>query len=89
MEEYDLTEAQKNAFEDNQAEFRKFGDQLRDVREAARARLTDSGWEPAPESEDAIRCLSCPCPDFQGGGPEGKCKRGSCRHFLIDHDLPQ
>ncbi|MCL6736852.1 hypothetical protein [Streptomyces neyagawaensis] len=88
MEQYDLTEAQKKAFAENEADFRKFDDQLRDVREAARARLRGSGWDPGPGSEDAIRCLSCPCPDFQAGGPQGKCKRASCRHFLIDHDLP-
>ncbi|WP_055715757.1 hypothetical protein [Streptomyces torulosus] len=89
MEEYDLTEAQKKAFGENEAEFRKFDDQLRGVREAARARLTDSGWEPDPGPGDTIPCLSCPCPDFQPGGPQGRCKRPSCRHFLIDHELPE
>ncbi|MDG5808187.1 hypothetical protein P9869_37185 [Streptomyces ossamyceticus] len=89
MEQYDLTEAQEKAFAENEADFRKFDDQLRDVREAARARLRASGWDPGPDTGDTLPCLSCPCPDFQSGGPGGKCKRGSCRHFLIDHDLPE
>ncbi|WP_159768045.1 hypothetical protein [Streptomyces sp. HM190] len=84
MEQYDLTEAQQKAFEDNRTEFRKFEDQLDGVREAARSRLRDSGWH--PDSVGTFSCLSCPCPHFQPGGPQGECKRGSCRHALLDHD---
>ncbi|MGV9453784.1 hypothetical protein [Streptomyces sp. NPDC003635] len=85
MEQYQLTDGQKKAFEDNEAEFRKLDGQMRGVRESARARLSTSGWE--PDSSDGRRCLSCPCPDYQGGGPQGGCKRLSCRHPLLDHDM--
>ncbi|WP_369032347.1 hypothetical protein [Streptomyces adonidis] len=87
MQQYDLTGAQKKAFEENEADFRKFDDRLRGTRETARARLTHSGWEPDPNGD--IHCLSCPCPSFQHGGPQAKCKRVSCRHPFIDHDLPE
>jgi hypothetical protein len=82
----DLTDAQKKAFAENEAGFRGFDDQVRAIRETARARLTDNGWEPGPNG--SIPCLSCPCPDFQHGGPQGTCGRGGCRHPFIDHDLP-
>ncbi|MEV5203292.1 hypothetical protein [Streptomyces sp. NPDC053720] len=86
MQHYDLTDAQKKAFEENEVDFRRIDDHIRRIQEAARARLTNNGWEPDPDG--AIPCLSCPCPNFQGGGPQGRCKRAGCRHPLIDHDLP-
>jgi hypothetical protein len=86
MQQYDVTDAQKKAFEENEADFRRFDDQLRDIRETARARLTKTSW--GPDRNDTIPCLSCPCPDFEPGGPQGKCKRVSCRHELGGHDLP-
>ncbi|GAA3866326.1 hypothetical protein GCM10023084_19480 [Streptomyces lacrimifluminis] len=87
MQQYNLTDAQKKAFEENEADFRRLDDQLRGIRETARARLTSNDWE--PDSNGTIPCLSCPCPDFQSGGPEGKCKRVSCRHSFSGHDLPE
>ncbi|WCE02532.1 hypothetical protein PGH47_43090 (plasmid) [Streptomyces sp. HUAS 31] len=86
MEQYDLTDAQKKAFEENEAAFRRFDDQVSGVREAARARLTRNGWEPDPNGTRP--CLSCPCPDLQLVDAQGNCKRGGCRHPLGDHDLP-
>ncbi|KRD06222.1 MULTISPECIES: hypothetical protein [unclassified Streptomyces] len=84
---YDPTEAQKKAFAENEADFRSLDEHLGRVRETARVRLTDSGLG-GHDPGDHIRCLSCPCPDFQAGGPLGACKRGSCRHPIGDHDLP-
>ncbi|MDX2541478.1 hypothetical protein ACOT81_00940 [Streptomyces sp. WI04-05B] len=86
MQQYDLTDAQRKAFEENEADFRRFDDQIRGVQETARARLTNSGW--AVGQNDGFPCLSCWCPDFQAGGPQGSCKRVSCRHALINHDMP-
>ncbi|WP_225805489.1 hypothetical protein [Streptomyces sp. NK15101] len=68
------------------ADSRRFDGQVHGVREAARARLADSGWEPG--SNDTIRRPSCPCPDFQAGGAQGACRRISCGHSLVDHDVP-
>ncbi|WP_371661832.1 hypothetical protein [Streptomyces sp. NBC_00280] len=87
MQQYDVTDAQKKAFEENEADFRGFDDQLRGIRETARARLAKNGWE--PDRKDTIPCLVCPCHDFQQGGPQGKCKRVSCRHSFGSHDLPE
>ncbi|WP_062646099.1 hypothetical protein [Streptomyces maremycinicus] len=87
MQEYDLTDAQKKAFADNEADFRRLDAQVRGTQETARARLIAHGW--GSDSEETIPCLSCPCPDFQPGGALHKCKRGSCRHPLSDHDLPE
>ncbi|WP_327696869.1 hypothetical protein [Streptomyces sp. NBC_00459] len=87
MQQYDVTDAQKKAFEENEADFRRFDDQLRGIRETARARLAKNGWE--PDRKDTIPCLACPCPDFQPGGPQGNCKRISCRDSLISHDTPE
>jgi hypothetical protein len=87
MQQHDLTDAQKKAFEENEGDFRRFDDQVRGIRETARARLLNNGWEPDPNS--GMPCLSCPCPDFQPGGPLGTCKRSSCPHSLLDHDLPE
>lgn len=87
MRQYDLTDAQKKAFEENEADFRKLDDQIHGIRDTARARLTDTDWEPDPDGD--FGCLACPCPGFQVGGPKGDCKRPSCRHSLLNHDLPR
>ncbi|MFB7241956.1 hypothetical protein ACFCYX_05700 [Streptomyces populi] len=86
MKKDELTDAQKKAFEENKAAFRELDEHRRSIQEAARARLTAHGWEPG--LEEHIPCLSCPCPDFQHGGPLGTCRRSTCGHPLIDHDLP-
>ncbi|MBT2505174.1 hypothetical protein J7I98_04525 [Streptomyces sp. ISL-98] len=88
MQQYDLTDAQKKAFEENEADFRRLDDQIRGVQETARTRLTNNGWEPEPDPDGGIPCLACPCPEFQFGGQLGKCKRGSCRHSSGSHDWP-
>ncbi|MFF6805593.1 hypothetical protein [Streptomyces sp. NPDC012616] len=88
--QYDPTDAQKNAFEEfeeNEADLRRPDGHMGGIRESARVRPTDNGWG-GPDPSDHIRCLSCPCPDFQAGGPLGKCKRSSCHHPISDHDLP-
>jgi hypothetical protein len=87
MQQHDLTDALKKAFEENESDFRRVDDHIRGIRESARARLLSNGWEPDPDS--GIPCLSCACPDFQPGGPQGTCKRTSCRHSLLGHDLPE
>ncbi|MFE9928672.1 hypothetical protein [Streptomyces sp. NPDC005533] len=84
MQQNDLTDAQKKAFEQNEADFRRLDDHVRDVQETARARLTNTGW---PDSGDTRRCFSCPCPDLIVNA-QGKCKRSGCGHPLTDHDLP-
>ncbi|WP_020133997.1 hypothetical protein [Streptomyces sp. 351MFTsu5.1] len=87
MQQQDLTVSQKKAFEDNEADFRRFDDELRGIRETARARLRAHGWD--TDSDDTKPCLSCPCPDFLPGGALGNCKRGGCPHSLLDHDMPR
>lgn len=84
---YDPTDAQKKAFEESEADPRRVGEHTGHVRETTRVRLTDNGLG-GPDPSEHIRCLSCPCPDFQAGGPLGRCKRSSCRHPISEHDLP-
>lgn len=87
MQQQDLTASQRKAFEDNEADFRRFDDELRGIREAARARLSTHGLD--PDSNDTQPCLSCPCPDFMPGGTLGNCKRVGCPHSLLNHDMPR
>ncbi|MFB6894632.1 hypothetical protein ACFCX4_35705 [Kitasatospora sp. NPDC056327] len=87
--QYDPTDPQKKAFEENAAEFRAFDDRIRSVQDTARARLADSGWDPGDDTQGTLRCLSCPCPGFEFGGFQGRCKRSSCKHAFINHDLPR
>ncbi|KOU56380.1 hypothetical protein ADK57_41975 [Streptomyces sp. MMG1533] len=86
MQQYEITEAQKKAFEDNEADFRRLDDQMHGIQEAARARLIDNGWDPGIEG---IPCLACPCPDFMADGQLGRCRRGGCGHPFGRHDLPR
>ena len=46
MQQHGPTDAQKKAFEENEADFRRFGEQISGIRETARARLENSGWDP-------------------------------------------
>ncbi|MEH0549012.1 hypothetical protein QA802_39900 [Streptomyces sp. B21-105] len=85
--QYDPTDAQEKAFAESEADFRQLGDHMGRIRESARTRLTVSGWG-GPDPGDTVPCLSCPCPDFQAGGPLGQCRRGGCHHPISDHDLP-
>ncbi|PTH88839.1 hypothetical protein C9J60_08375 [Streptomyces sp. A244] len=79
------SDIQAKAYEENAADFRRLDDQIRSVREAARARLMDNGWE--PDSNDGWRCLACPCPGFEDG-PNGQCGRDTCKHPFGAHDIP-
>lgn len=84
---HDPADAQKKAFEENEADVLRLDEHMGRIRESARVRRTDTGWG-GPDPSDHIRCLSCPCPDFQAGGPLGTCKRGSCHHPISAHELP-
>ena len=87
MQQQDLTAAQRKAFEENEADFRRLDDELAGIRETARARLRANGWEP-PDSNDTQPCLCCPCPGFLPGGTLNHCKRVGCPHLQTDHDMP-
>lgn len=79
------SDAQAKAYEENAADFRRLDEQVRSMREAARARLMDNGWE--YDFSDGIPCLICPCPDLEPGS-KGLCGRDTCRHAAGAHDLP-
>lgn len=86
MRQYDPTDAQKKAFAENQADFRRLADHVRGVQETARARLAAHGLE--PDRGGGIPCLACTCPDFEPGGKLGSCDRSDCQHSLLNHDRP-
>ncbi|MET7317135.1 MULTISPECIES: hypothetical protein [Streptomyces] len=85
MKQQEITDALRRAFEANEADFSSIEDQVRTRHATARERLTRSGWN----DQGDFHCLACPCPHFLQGGHEGRCRRGSCGHSLLSHDLPR
>jgi hypothetical protein len=73
-----LTETQKRAYAENQADFAKLDQQIRNVEEAATARLAASGLH---FDEDATSCLFCYCTGYEGvSGACDNCNHGRLRH---------
>jgi hypothetical protein len=60
MQQYGPTDAQKKAFEENEADFRRFDEQISGIRETARARLENSGWDPGQNDAWALSVLLVP-----------------------------
>lgn len=77
--EHDLTDSQKKAFEENEADFVELNKQMRSFGETASSRLATSGLHRDPNAND---CLLCPCGQFQGA-PGDKC---TCGHQMTSHD---
>ncbi|MFI2371609.1 hypothetical protein [Streptomyces sp. NPDC018833] len=79
-----LTDAQKRAFQQNEADFAKLEEQMRSVEEAATARLSASGLE---FDEDRRNCYLCLCSGFESSGsstrPSTRC--ANCPHQMTRH----
>ncbi|GAB3002233.1 hypothetical protein GCM10023080_079890 [Streptomyces pseudoechinosporeus] len=78
--EYDLTDAQKKAYEDNKANFGDLEKQIRSFEEAANSRLAASGLRFDP---DAPYCYLCPCHEFESSTT--RCARSTCGHSMTSH----
>lgn len=75
----DLTEAQREAFRNNESDFAELEKRTRSVREAASARLRDADWDSGGNSP----CFVCPCADFLG--ESSVCERDFCRDPATKH----
>ncbi|MEU3890394.1 hypothetical protein [Streptomyces sp. NPDC029041] len=80
-----LTEAQREAFEENAAALDKAEEQLRGVQQQARARLKAVGLNDVPD--DGTSCLSCGCPAYvtTPHHPAAPCPREFCGHNWASH----
>ncbi|CAM5398186.1 hypothetical protein [Streptomyces pilosus] len=78
----DLTDAQRAAFEQNEAEFAELESQWRAAREAAEARLRDADYDPG----GPLYCYRCTCSSFVPSDDDGNvCEREFCRHTAMQH----
>ncbi|MEV0637001.1 hypothetical protein AB0I77_18980 [Streptomyces sp. NPDC050619] len=78
--EYDPADAQKKAYEENEADFSILEKQLRSFDETATARLAAIGRRFDP---DAQYCYRCPCDQFEG--THIRCARDTCGHSMASH----
>jgi hypothetical protein len=78
----DLTGDQREAFQKNEADFAELDKQLQKVRDGARSRLREVGYEP----DESQWCLRCACPNFERDHYHPrKCARKSCQHLDTVH----
>ena len=80
--EYDLTDDQKKAYAENEADFAELEKQIRSLAETAKSRLTASGLRHGPGTE--FYCYLCSCREFQGS--DHQCTRSTCRHSRLRHE---
>ncbi|MGV9499539.1 hypothetical protein [Streptomyces sp. NPDC003642] len=76
----ELTDEQREAYAENEADLGRLETHLRDVQGTATARLTTAGLTLDP---DATNCLLCPCKEFKGD--TNLCGRPGCRHSRLRH----
>lgn len=86
-----LTDAQKTARDEIEADLDRAEKQLRKAHEDARARLAEFGGD---DDETGSFCFKCrftshPCPSYETphSGGLGPCKRSTCRHAFTVHDV--
>ncbi|MFB6821280.1 hypothetical protein ACFCXA_06780 [Streptomyces virginiae] len=79
------TEAQRDAFRQNESAFAELENQSRSVREAAEARLREADYDPG----GPLYCYVCTCSQFvspdDDGGLDARCEREFCRHTSMQH----
>ncbi|MDI5912205.1 MULTISPECIES: hypothetical protein [Streptomyces] len=77
-----LTEAQREAFKQNESDFAELEKRSRSVREAAEARLRDANYDPG----GPLFCYVCTCSSFLSSDDNGVvCQRDFCRHSAQQH----
>ncbi|MFF8381223.1 hypothetical protein ACF07V_34460 [Streptomyces sp. NPDC015661] len=80
-----LTEAQREAFKQNESDFAELENHSRSVREAAEARLRGVDYDPG----GPWYCYVCTCSQFlspdNNGGLNARCQREFCRHKSMQH----
>jgi hypothetical protein len=55
----------------------------------AQSRLATAGLHaPSTNRDGEFPCRLCGCADFVPGGLMGKCKRSSCGHVFLLHEIP-
>ncbi|MFH0518584.1 hypothetical protein ACHBTE_15570 [Streptomyces sp. M41] len=79
--EYDLTDEQKKAYADNEAELGNIETQMRSIQDAANTRLAAAQLRFDP---DGTYCLQCPCDEYVG--PNHTCGRRTCTHSRLSHN---
>ncbi|ARZ71457.1 hypothetical protein M1P56_11410 [Streptomyces sp. HU2014] len=86
-----LTDAQKKARDEIEADLDRAEEQLRKAHLDARSRLAGFG---DPDDESGSFCFKCrftshPCPAYEAPatGGMGPCKRPTCRHPFLRHDV--
>ena len=82
-EKKDLSDKQRRALDEANA-------YLTNAHAEAESRLASAGMHATPENrDDAFPCRLCGCADFVPGGLMGKCKRPSCGHVFLIHEIPE
>ncbi|MGW6543360.1 hypothetical protein ACWGBH_10990 [Streptomyces massasporeus] len=79
--DYDLTDDQRKAFEENRADFAELKQQMLGFAEAAHSRLVASGLHRGPGTHPH-HCFLCPCTEFRGL-PNDDCP---CGHQMTSHE---
>ncbi|MCD9145960.1 hypothetical protein [Streptomyces albireticuli] len=86
-----LTDSQKHMRDEIEADLDRAEEQLRKAHEDARSRLAGFGGE---DDESGAFCFTCrftshPCPGYEkpSSGGLGPCKRSTCRHPFLRHDV--
>ncbi|MFJ3508573.1 hypothetical protein [Streptomyces luteogriseus] len=79
--DYDLTNDQKKAFEENRADFAELKKQMLGFAEVARSRLAASGLHRGAETHP-YHCFLCACTEFRGP-PGDNCP---CGHQMTSHE---
>lgn len=75
-----ITDAEKKAYKENEADFRRLDEQIREVRMAASSRLVAAGRDFNP---DAQYCYRCWCEQYEGNGGPCVCRHGFSNHANV------
>jgi hypothetical protein len=79
----ELPDEQKNAYEQNDADFADLEKRIRSVSETAVARLVSAGRFPEPP--ESTQCLRCPCTEFRSE-PHHPHECADCPHSRTSHN---
>ncbi|KOG37158.1 hypothetical protein [Streptomyces resistomycificus] len=77
---YGLTDAEKKAYAENEADLSTLEEQLRSFDKVANSRLAAIGRRFDP---DAQYCYRCPCDQYEGAS--SRCARDTCGHSRTGH----